>query len=50
MILPWDRAPYSAMVDRPPMRLPGGARIVGVLFMNGAAILDWYRGETGSVS
>ena len=28
MTLPRDRAPYSAIVDRPPLRLPGGARIV----------------------
>ena len=27
MTLPRDRAPYSAIVDRPPLRLPGGARI-----------------------
>jgi peptidoglycan/xylan/chitin deacetylase (PgdA/CDA1 family) len=25
---PRERAPYSAIVDRPPLRLPGGARIV----------------------
>lgn len=25
---PRDRAPYSAIVDRPPLRLPGGARVV----------------------
>ncbi|MBS0558960.1 MAG: polysaccharide deacetylase, partial [Proteobacteria bacterium] len=24
---PRDRAPYSAIVDRPPLRLPGGARV-----------------------
>ena len=28
MTLPRDRAPFSAIVDRPPLRLPGGARIV----------------------
>ncbi len=28
MTLPRDRAPYSAIVDRPPLRLPGGARLV----------------------
>jgi allantoinase len=28
MMLPRDRAPFSAIVDRPPLRLPGGARIV----------------------
>jgi allantoinase len=28
MMLPRDRAPYSAIVDRPPLRLPGDARIV----------------------
>jgi peptidoglycan/xylan/chitin deacetylase (PgdA/CDA1 family) len=28
MTLPRDRAPYSAIVDRPPLRLPGDARIV----------------------
>jgi len=27
MTLPRDRAPYSAIVDRPPLRLPGDARI-----------------------
>jgi peptidoglycan/xylan/chitin deacetylase (PgdA/CDA1 family) len=27
MMLPRDRAPFSAIVDRPPLRLPGGARI-----------------------
>jgi allantoinase len=27
-MLPRDRAPYSAIVDRPPLRLPGGARVV----------------------
>jgi peptidoglycan/xylan/chitin deacetylase (PgdA/CDA1 family) len=26
--LPRDRLPYSAIVDRPPLRLPGGARLV----------------------
>ena len=26
--LPRDRAPYSAIVDRPPLRLPGNARVV----------------------
>lgn len=26
--LPRDRAPYSAIVDRPPLKLPGGARVV----------------------
>ncbi len=26
-MLPRDRAPYSAIVDRPPLRLPGGARV-----------------------
>ncbi|GAC1479548.1 MAG: polysaccharide deacetylase family protein [Acetobacteraceae bacterium] len=26
-MLPRDRAPFSAIVDRPPLRLPGGARI-----------------------
>lgn len=28
MTIPRDRAPYSAIVDRPPLRLPGDARIV----------------------
>jgi len=28
MTLPRDRAPYSAIVDRPPLKLPGGARLV----------------------
>jgi peptidoglycan/xylan/chitin deacetylase (PgdA/CDA1 family) len=28
MTLPRDRAPYSAIVDRPPLRLPGDAQIV----------------------
>ena len=27
MLLPRDRVPYSAIVDRPPLALPGGARI-----------------------
>ena len=27
MKLPKDRVPYSAIVDRPPLRLPGGARV-----------------------
>jgi peptidoglycan/xylan/chitin deacetylase (PgdA/CDA1 family) len=27
-MIPRDRAPFSAIVDRPPLRLPGGARIV----------------------
>ncbi len=27
MTLPRDRAPFSAIVDRPPLRLPGGARV-----------------------
>ncbi|HEX2646038.1 MAG TPA: polysaccharide deacetylase family protein [Candidatus Dormibacteraeota bacterium] len=27
-MIPRDRAPYSAIVDRPPLRLPGGARLV----------------------
>jgi hypothetical protein len=27
MIEPRDRAPFSAIVDRPPLRLPGGARV-----------------------
>jgi peptidoglycan/xylan/chitin deacetylase (PgdA/CDA1 family) len=26
-MLPRDRAPFSAIVDRPPLRLPGGARV-----------------------
>ena len=25
---PRDRSPYSAIVDRPPLRLPGDARLV----------------------
>ena len=25
--LPRERVPYSAIVDRPPLRLPGGARM-----------------------
>lgn len=28
MMQPRDRAPFSAIVDRPPLRLPGGARII----------------------
>ena len=28
MTLPRDRAPFSAIVDRPPLKLPGGARVV----------------------
>lgn len=28
MMQPRDRAPFSAIIDRPPLRLPGGARIV----------------------
>ncbi len=28
MTTPRERAPYSAIVDRPPLRLPGGARLV----------------------
>ena len=28
MTLPNERAPYSAIVDRPPLKLPGGARLV----------------------
>ena len=27
-MIPRERAPYSAIVDRPPLKLPGGARIV----------------------
>jgi peptidoglycan/xylan/chitin deacetylase (PgdA/CDA1 family) len=27
-LLPRERIPYSAIVDRPPLRLPGGARVV----------------------
>jgi allantoinase len=27
-MIPRDRVPYSAIVDRPPLKLPGGARIV----------------------
>lgn len=27
-MIPRDRTPYSAIVDRPPLKLPGGARIV----------------------
>src|SRR6476620_994422 len=27
MKLPRDRVPYSAIVDRPPLKLPGGARV-----------------------
>ena len=27
MTLPRERAPYSAIIDRPPLRLPGGARV-----------------------
>jgi peptidoglycan/xylan/chitin deacetylase (PgdA/CDA1 family) len=28
MTIPRDRAPYSAIVDRPPLKLPGNARVV----------------------
>src|SRR5438067_587162 len=28
VMIPRERAPYSAIVDRPPLRLPGGARLV----------------------
>ena len=28
MTLPKDRVPYSAIIDRPPLRLPDGARMV----------------------
>ena len=27
-MIPRERAPYSAIVDRPPLKLPGGARII----------------------
>src|ERR1700676_4284047 len=27
-MIPRERAPFSAIVDRPPLKLPGGARIV----------------------
>jgi allantoinase len=27
-MIPRERAPYSALVDRPPLKLPGGARVV----------------------
>src|ERR1051325_4694835 len=27
-MIPRERTPYSAIVDRPPLRLPGGARLV----------------------
>jgi len=27
-MIPRERAPYSAIVDRPPLKLPGGARLV----------------------
>jgi hypothetical protein len=27
-MIPRERVPYSAIVDRPPLKLPGGARIV----------------------
>src|SRR5579862_2022904 len=27
-MIPRERAPYSAIVDRPPLRLPGGARVI----------------------
>ena len=27
-MIPRERAPYSAIVDRPPLKLPGGARVV----------------------
>ncbi len=27
-MLPRERADYSAIVDRPPLKLPGGARLV----------------------
>ena len=28
MTFPKDRVPYSAIIDRPPLALPGGARMV----------------------
>src|SRR4051794_33825530 len=27
-MIPRERAPYSAIVDRPPLKLPGGARLI----------------------
>ena len=34
MKLPKDRIPYSAIVDRPPLRLPDGARIAVWIIVN----------------
>lgn len=45
MKLPKDRVPYSAIVDRPPLALPDGARMA---VWTGEQILDWYRGARQS--
>jgi len=36
--LPKDRVPYSAIVDRPPLKLPGGARMAVWVIVN---VEDW---------
>jgi len=36
--LPRERVPYSAIVDRPPLRLPGGARMAVWTIVN---VEDW---------
>src|SRR5687767_7509892 len=33
-VLPKDRIPYSAIVDRPPLKLPGGARLAVWIIVN----------------
>jgi len=38
MKLPKERVPYSAIVDRPPLRLPGGARVAVWTIVN---VEDW---------
>ena len=35
MTLPKDRVPYSAIVDRPPLMLPDGARMIVWTIVNG---------------
>ena len=37
--LPRERVPYSAIVDRPPLRLPGGARMAVWTIVNVVIIL-----------
>ena len=43
MTLPRERVPYSAIIDRPPLKLPGSARMVVWTIVN---VEDWDIGSS----